>query len=387
MLQVLGNPHTWPPFLAFFCLYVGTGNLMLWAVPFLRDVYGLSTTGAAACASAPAVALLFAGPLTGYVSDHVVRRRKLPYVALAGSSCALWLVFVLTLGSLPSGELYALFFAMGAAGGAFVLTWPIGREVNPPHLAGVAVAVTNLGGFLGAALSQGPFGAVLDARWAGVMADGARVYPLAAYRLAFGFCALFMLAAAAVALLLRETRGRTSTTSCDQARPAADRGGAPARDTGVHCEGPPGAPRPNMDATLDFVQRHGYALVFGFVLVEQLGLPLPAIPVLLAMGALAAAGSMSLPLILGVALAAALPVDLAWHQLGRRRGAGSCPSSARSRSSRTPACGAAAICSPGSAPAPSCSRSSSRVSPRWPRRSPASTAWHAGASCCTTPRP
>ena len=96
---------------------------------------------------------------------------------------------------------------MGAVGGAFVLTWPIGREVNPPHLAGVAVAVTNLGGFLGAALSQGPFGAVLDARWAGVIADGARVYPLVAYRLAFGLCALFMLAAAAVALLLRETRG------------------------------------------------------------------------------------------------------------------------------------------------------------------------------------
>jgi MFS family permease len=207
MLQVLRNPHTWPPFLAFFCLYVGTGNLMLWAVPFLRDVYELSTTQAAACASAPAVALLFAGPLTGYVSDHVVRRRKLPYVALAGSSFVLWLVFVLTLGSLPLWGLYALFFGMGAVGGAFVLTWPIGREVNPPHLAGVAVAVTNLGGFLGAALSQGPFGAVLDARWTGVMADGARVYPLTAYRLAFGLCALFMLAAAAVALLLRETRG------------------------------------------------------------------------------------------------------------------------------------------------------------------------------------
>jgi membrane protein DedA with SNARE-associated domain len=75
-----------------------------------------------------------------------------------------------------------------------------------------------------------------------------------------------------------------------------------------------------VDATVDFVQRHGYALVFAFVLVEQLGLPLPAVPILLAMGALAAAGSMSLPLILGVALAAALPVDLAWHQLGRRRG-------------------------------------------------------------------
>jgi membrane protein DedA with SNARE-associated domain len=75
-----------------------------------------------------------------------------------------------------------------------------------------------------------------------------------------------------------------------------------------------------MDATLGIVQRYGYALVFAFVLVEQIGLPLPAVPILLTMGALSAAGSMSLPLILGVALAAALPVDLVWHQLGRVRG-------------------------------------------------------------------
>ena len=54
---------------------------------------------------------------------------------------------------------------MGTVGSAFVLTWPIGREVNPPHLAGVAVAVVNLGGFLGTALTQAPIGALLDARW------------------------------------------------------------------------------------------------------------------------------------------------------------------------------------------------------------------------------
>jgi hypothetical protein len=50
-----------------------------------------------------------------------------------------------------------------------VLTWPLGREVNPPTLAGIAVAVANLGGFLGAALTQGPVGWVLteagQAQW------------------------------------------------------------------------------------------------------------------------------------------------------------------------------------------------------------------------------
>ncbi|MBI4638997.1 MAG: MFS transporter [Candidatus Rokubacteria bacterium] len=208
MFRVLGNPHTWPPFLAFFCLYAAAGNLMLWVVPYLRDVYALATTDAALFATATSLALLFAAPLTGVLSDRIVHRRKLPYTVLTGCQFVLWVVLVATLGALPLAGVYALFFAMGVVGGAFVLTWPIGREVNPPHLAGIAVAVVNLGGFLGAALTQGPVGALLDARWAGATAGGARVYPVDAYGAAFAVCALFVLASALMTLLMRETRGR-----------------------------------------------------------------------------------------------------------------------------------------------------------------------------------
>jgi hypothetical protein len=69
------------------------------------------------------------------------------------------------------------------------------------------VAVTNLGGFVGAALTQGPVGAVLDAGWTGAMSEGARVYPVASYRGAFALCALFVLLGAAISLLQKETRG------------------------------------------------------------------------------------------------------------------------------------------------------------------------------------
>lgn len=208
MTQVLRNPHTWPPFLAFFCLYTVAGNQILWMVPYLRDVYGLELTQAAFYAMATPLALLVAGPLTGFVSDRLVGRRKAVCLALSGAQLALWIVFVGTLGALSLPAVYALLFVMGLAGGAFVLVWPIGREVNPPHLDGVAVAVVNFGGFLGAALTQGPIGARLDARWAGALVDGARRYPLEAYRDGFGVCAVFAAAAVLLCLLMRETRGR-----------------------------------------------------------------------------------------------------------------------------------------------------------------------------------
>ncbi len=76
-----------------------------------------------------------------------------------------------------------------------------------------------------------------------------------------------------------------------------------------------------MNDTLQGLVQYGYVLVFAFVLAEQVGLPVPAVPVLLGVGALTGAGRMSLTWAFGMALAASLPPDLLWYELGRRRGA------------------------------------------------------------------
>ena len=75
-----------------------------------------------------------------------------------------------------------------------------------------------------------------------------------------------------------------------------------------------------MSGLWEFVLRHGYGLMFAAVLIEQLGAPVPAVPVLLAMGGLAGLGFYSLPTALFLALVATLAADLLWFELGRRRG-------------------------------------------------------------------
>jgi len=75
-----------------------------------------------------------------------------------------------------------------------------------------------------------------------------------------------------------------------------------------------------MNEALHFLLRHGYAVLFGAVFAEQIGLPLPAIPVLLAAGALAGTNRFSFVAIVLVAVLAALLGDLIWYALGRRRG-------------------------------------------------------------------
>ncbi len=77
---------------------------------------------------------------------------------------------------------------------------------------------------------------------------------------------------------------------------------------------------PGMYESIEFLIRHGYAVVFGWVVAEQLGLPIPAVPVLLAAGALAGAGQLSLVMALGLAVAASLLSDSVWYLIGRLRG-------------------------------------------------------------------
>jgi membrane protein DedA with SNARE-associated domain len=75
-----------------------------------------------------------------------------------------------------------------------------------------------------------------------------------------------------------------------------------------------------MQETLDFLTRHGYALLFLWVFSEQVGVPLPAAPALLAAGALAGAGRLSLLGVVAVAFIASMGADSLWYEIGRRKG-------------------------------------------------------------------
>jgi len=75
-----------------------------------------------------------------------------------------------------------------------------------------------------------------------------------------------------------------------------------------------------MNDAAEFLIRHGEAIVFAAVFAEQIGLPVPAIPVLLAAGALAGAGKMSLAGAVLLSLVACFAGDLIWYELGRHRG-------------------------------------------------------------------
>jgi membrane protein DedA with SNARE-associated domain/rhodanese-related sulfurtransferase len=75
-----------------------------------------------------------------------------------------------------------------------------------------------------------------------------------------------------------------------------------------------------MDGALQLLIRYGYAVIFALVLAEQIGLPIPSEPVLLAAGGLAGSERLSPLVVLLVAATASLIGDTAWYWLGRAGG-------------------------------------------------------------------
>jgi len=77
-----------------------------------------------------------------------------------------------------------------------------------------------------------------------------------------------------------------------------------------------------MENILDSLIRHGAMVLFCIVFVEQMGLPLPSPPFLLAAGALAARGQMNGTFALTMAVLASILADSIWFYLGWKRGGG-----------------------------------------------------------------
>jgi membrane protein DedA with SNARE-associated domain/rhodanese-related sulfurtransferase len=75
-----------------------------------------------------------------------------------------------------------------------------------------------------------------------------------------------------------------------------------------------------MHSALELLAHHTYTLLFVWVLLEQGGLPIPSVPVMLAAGTMSAAHHLHLAYALPLVMVACAISDSAWYFLGKRYG-------------------------------------------------------------------
>jgi predicted MFS family arabinose efflux permease len=207
LLRVVKNRATWPT------VFVNAGLSGsffafggLWATPFLTQGLGMTRDAATAHLS-----LYFAGfavgcLAVGALSDRM-RRRKPVVIVSSHIYAAIWLVWLAGV-VLPPAASYALFALMGLTTASFTLSWACAKEVNPPALSGMSTSVANMGGFLTGALLQPAVGWIMDQRWSGAMANGARLYAPEDYRWGLLLIASATWIGALAAWRVRETHCR-----------------------------------------------------------------------------------------------------------------------------------------------------------------------------------
>lgn len=168
----------------------------LWAGPWLRHVYGMEPTQAANYLMLMAVGLVFGCPLSGILSDKVLKSRK-KVLLYGGILYTLsYIPIVLKIATLTPTMIAALFFYWGLTAGSFVVCFANSKECFPVELAGTSTGAVNLYIFVGGAVHQQVMGLIIQ-RYPAV--NG--IYPAAAYQAAFAF----LIAGMALALLLYST--------------------------------------------------------------------------------------------------------------------------------------------------------------------------------------
>jgi len=89
-----------------------------------------------------------------------------------------------------------------------MLGFAIAKESAPSELAGTVGGVVNMGNMLGGMIMPPMVGWMLDRRWAGAFANGARVYDFDAYRSGFGLMLAWLAASLILLAFVRETHCR-----------------------------------------------------------------------------------------------------------------------------------------------------------------------------------
>ena len=209
MVQVGRNRQTW---LIAIAGMGTTGPLLgfagLWGVPFLALTQGLDRAAAAGTTSMMFIGWGVGAPVLGWLSDRI-GRRKLPFVAGLMLSAAAMAGLAWAPG-LPLWAVSALCILCGFGGASQILGFAAVRELNPPAAAGAAIGVVNALVTGAGALYQPLLGWLLDLAWTGEVADGARVYTVAAYSTAFSVLVAGAVVGIACTLLMRETSCRQS---------------------------------------------------------------------------------------------------------------------------------------------------------------------------------
>jgi len=199
LMIVFRNPQSWRIAIYAGLIYAPTGAFAeLWGPSFLHRVYGMTDELSAVAISLIFVGLAVGGPLVGWFSDKIGRRR--PILVTSAILSLILISIVLYIPHLPKVLLFILLFSYGVSNMGIALSYAVSGELNPKPIAGVSIAFTNMASVLVVAALQPTIGWLLEFRWRGLYVHGTPFYSAVDYQHAMAMLPIALVLACIVAL-------------------------------------------------------------------------------------------------------------------------------------------------------------------------------------------
>jgi predicted MFS family arabinose efflux permease len=169
----------------------------LWGGLFLIDVYGLSKSEAAFFLLFIGVGFMFLGPVAGFISDRIGRRKPI-LVAGVSISLAFWAIMAFLGNSLTPATIALVFLVLGIGFAFTNIYMTVAKEFFNSRICGTSMACYNVFAFIGAGFFQYFMGFLLDTTY-----GGSRVFE--AYQLIFLLGTVLIIISLIVSLTSGET--------------------------------------------------------------------------------------------------------------------------------------------------------------------------------------
>lgn len=160
--NVFSNRQSWALFFCHFGVVGGyVGFISSWAVPYMTDLYEITSSEASQLIMLGLIGALIGAPLISWLSSWLETIRK-PYIVVHSTVLLSWYTFLLFNGHPSLVLLSILFFIIGFGYGASALSFAAVRQSFSVKENGIVSGFVNTGGFLSAVLLPIFFGYILD---------------------------------------------------------------------------------------------------------------------------------------------------------------------------------------------------------------------------------
>lgn len=203
----LKNPQIWLNGLVGLLLYLSLSAFAeLWGIHYLHQVYDFSKMESATANSMIFLGWAIGSPFWGWLSDQI-RLRCLP-IMISSFGALIVISIILYIPGFSFPVTCALMFLFGVFTSVQILVFAICRELSSIRIAGTSIALTNMIIMLGGNIFQPMIGKILDLKWTGAMAEGARVYSDSAYTIAMSILPISIVLAIIITCFIRETHAK-----------------------------------------------------------------------------------------------------------------------------------------------------------------------------------